>query len=103
MNPADAINEATAQTFSTLKTRFVQVASQATHGDIASSETTTVVDTDGDLAAWFKRIGGGQAVILRPDRQVFGVYGKNGASTFPTELATAAEKLAAVIEPTQRA
>ena len=101
MNPADAITEATAQTFSTLKTRFIQAVSQATHGDSASSETTTVVDTDGDLAAWFKRIGGGQAVILWPDRQVFGVYGKNGTPTLQTELARATEKLATVIEPTQ--
>ncbi len=92
---------ATAQTFAALKTRFVQVASQATHGDTASSDATTVVDTDGDLAAWFKRVGGGQTVILRPDHQVFGVYGKNGVSTLQAELAVAAEKLAAMIEPTQ--
>lgn len=100
MNPADTIAEATAQTFSTLKTRFVQVASQATHGDTASSNATTVVE-DGNLTSWFKRIGGGQAVTLRSDRQVFGVYGKNGASTVGTELGTAAEKLLTMVEPTQ--
>ena len=102
MNPADVIPKTTAQTFAALKTRFVHVTTQSTANDSAASHTTTVVDTEGELAAWFKRSGGGQAVILRPDRQVFGVYGKNGTSTVRAELARAAEKLATVIEPIQR-
>lgn len=97
MNPVDVIAGATAQAFSMLKTRFIQVATPSTPNGSTPSNATAVVDADGGLAGWFKRMGGGQAVILRPDRQVFGVYGKNGASTVGTELATAAERLAVMI------
>lgn len=72
-----------------LETRFVHVLPRGA----VVGEPGAVVDVEGGLAAWFARVGG-RVVAVRPDRQVFGVYGRTRASELRSELRCAAERLA---------
>jgi 3-(3-hydroxy-phenyl)propionate hydroxylase len=62
-----------------LNTRYVQVlpaGSTVESGTTAPPDTETVVDASGRIHAWLEEHGG-QMVVIRPDRYVFGVYPAN--------------------------
>jgi hypothetical protein len=91
VDPARVIDMNAARVFADLDTRYLQVVSRggAARGD------DTVVDVEGGLATWRERVGSGRVVVLRPDRQVFGLYDGADEETLRGALAAAAARLGA--------
>ncbi len=78
--------------WASLNTRFIQVlAAGATvdRGAAAAPETGVVVDVDGRIHAWFEEHGG-EMVVLRPDRYVFGVFPPNALAAAEDKIRTLA-------------
>jgi 3-(3-hydroxy-phenyl)propionate hydroxylase len=90
VDPAQLVAAESSQSWAALGSRFLHVVPR---GGVADGPGA-VVDVDGGLAEWFARVGG-RVAVLRPDRQVFGVYGRGRASDLRAELAEAAVCLAA--------
>ena len=91
VDPARVVDLSAARVFADLDTRYLQVVSRggAARGD------DTVVDVEGGLATWRERVGGGRVAVLRPDRQVFGLYDGTDEDALRGAITEAAARLGA--------
>jgi 3-(3-hydroxy-phenyl)propionate hydroxylase len=96
-DPAGLAGPATASVWERLSTRFLQVAPREQREDGAAR--AAVVDADGALMAWRQRAGRARArlAVVRPDRQVFGLYAE--ADPPARALEGAAARLGALAIP----
>lgn len=94
-DPRDGLSLAQREALRVLGTRFVTVyptggRPQGEPGDgrVAATDYADVEDHTGALAEWFAKAGValGGTVLLRPDRYVFGIGAKSGATALVTAL-----------------
>ena len=70
LNPRQFISAGSLRSLEFLDTQVLRILPRGGHSDAA----TAVVDSHGDLADWRQHVGGADVAIIRPDRQVFGLY-----------------------------
>jgi 3-(3-hydroxy-phenyl)propionate hydroxylase len=89
-DPVAVVDEDTAKALAELPARVLYVVPAGT----ANPGPDAVVDVDGGLARWLERVGAARAVLLRPDREVFGAYGGRADSDLRAEIAGGVARLA---------
>jgi 3-(3-hydroxy-phenyl)propionate hydroxylase len=87
--PGGVIDEDTAKALAEIRTRCLRVVPK----DASDPGPEAIVDVEGGIREWFDRFGGGRAALLRPDRQVFGIYGRDARGDLGAELRSAASVL----------
>jgi 3-(3-hydroxy-phenyl)propionate hydroxylase len=90
-DPQDLLDGSARETLAALGARLVRVLPPGT----PTGAPETVTDVEGGVAGWLRRVGGGSAVVLRPDRQVFALCTRRRRADLRAELNEALTRLAA--------